>query len=72
MGSASDTASSISDATGSVAESARQAPQAVVDRTQGSPLVMGAVAFGLGFVAAAVFPCICRWGIPVTPAMCNP
>ena len=56
MGSASDTASSISDATGSVADSARQAPQAVAERTQGSPLVMGAVAFGLGFVAAAVFP----------------
>ena len=56
MGSASDTASSISDATGSVAESARQAPHAVAERTQGSPLAMGAVAFGLGFVAAAMFP----------------
>ena len=56
MGSAGGTASSISDATGSVAESARQAPHAVAERTQGSPLAMGAVAFGLGFVAAAVFP----------------
>jgi hypothetical protein len=56
MGSASDTASSISDATGSIAESARQAPRAVGERTQGSPLAMGAVAFGLGFVAAAMFP----------------
>ena len=56
MGSATDTASSISDVTGSVADSARQAPQVVTERTQGSPLVMGAVAFGLGFVAAAVFP----------------
>ncbi len=56
MGSASDTASSISDATGSVAESARHAPHAVAERTQGSPLAMGAVAFGLGFVAAAMFP----------------
>ena len=56
MGSANDTASSISDATGSVVDSARQAPQAVAERTQGSPLAMGAVAFGLGFVAAAVFP----------------
>ena len=56
MGSAGDTASSITDTTDSIAESARQAPQAVADRTQGSPLVMGAVAFGIGFVAAAAFP----------------
>ena len=56
MGSATDTASSISETTGSMADSARQAPQAVVEHTQGSPLAMGAVAFGLGFVAAAVFP----------------
>ena len=56
MGSATDTASSISDATGSMADSARQAPQAVVEHTKGSPLAMGAVVFGLGFVAAALFP----------------
>ena len=56
MGSATDTASSISDATGSLADSARQTPHAVAQRTQGSPLAMGAVAFGLGFVAPATFP----------------
>jgi Protein of unknown function (DUF3618) len=56
MGTVGDAAGSIADSTGSVADTARHAPDAVVRRTQGSPLGAGAVAFGLGFVAAAVFP----------------
>ena len=46
---ASDGASSVSDAIGST-------PDAVRAQTQGSPLAAGAIAFGVGFLAAAVFP----------------
>lgn len=41
---------------GGVVDAARNIPGSVADRTQGSPLGAGLVAFGLGFVAAAVFP----------------
>jgi hypothetical protein len=39
-----------------VASSVRGAPDMVRDRTQGSPLGMGLVSFGIGFVAASLFP----------------
>jgi hypothetical protein len=52
VGSAGDVRAS----TGSVGDSVSQAPQAAMAQTQGRPMVAGAVAFGLGFLAAAVFP----------------
>ena len=49
MGSATDTSESMADGVKGI-------PDAVTTKTQGSPLGAGLVAFGLGFVAAAVFP----------------
>ena len=37
-------------------DAAAQAPQQVLEQTQGRPLVAGAVAFGLGVLAASLFP----------------
>lgn len=42
--------------TGSVGDKVGQTPQTALDQTQGRPMVAGAVAFGIGFLAAAVFP----------------
>ena len=50
---------SATDAQGSViaaGEAGRQLPDVARTKTQGSPLVAGAVAFSLGFLAAAMFP----------------
>jgi hypothetical protein len=41
---------------GSVGDKFGQTPQTALDQTQGRPMVAGAVAFGIGFLAAAVFP----------------
>jgi hypothetical protein len=49
----SDTASSIES---SVSESVRHAPDAVASGTQGSPLVAGGLAFGLGLLVASLLP----------------
>jgi gas vesicle protein len=56
MGSASGMAHSVADATGSATDTVRQAPETAVRQTQGSPLAAGAVAFGAGFVLAAIVP----------------
>jgi ElaB/YqjD/DUF883 family membrane-anchored ribosome-binding protein len=56
MGSASDATDSISDATGSAVDTIKEAPDAVRHQTQGSPVAAGAVAFGVGFLIAAIFP----------------
>jgi hypothetical protein len=37
-------------------ESVHGAPQAVRSQAQGSPMAAGAIAFGIGFIAAAAFP----------------
>lgn len=47
---------SASTSTESMADSVKGIPDAVTTKTQGSPLGAGLVAFGVGFVAAAVFP----------------
>jgi uncharacterized protein YjbJ (UPF0337 family) len=44
------------DAASTVADKARQAPEQVVRQTQGNPLAMGLVAFGVGLVVASVIP----------------
>jgi hypothetical protein len=52
VGSAGDLRSS----SGFVGGKVSQTPQPALDQAQGRPMVAGAVAFGIGFLAAAVFP----------------
>jgi uncharacterized protein YjbJ (UPF0337 family) len=52
MGSAADVQASVK----AVGEAGHQLPDAAAKKTQGAPLVAGAMAFGLGFLAAAIFP----------------
>jgi len=47
---------SASNAVASVGEGVRHAPDAVASGTQGSPLVAGGLAFGLGILVAALLP----------------
>jgi gas vesicle protein len=56
MGSASDAGHSIGDTAGGTIDTIKGAPDAVVQQTQGNPLVAGAVAFGVGVLMASVFP----------------
>ena len=52
MGSAADVQASVK----AVGESGHQIPDAAAKKTQGAPLVAGSMAFGLGFLVAAIFP----------------
>lgn len=54
MGPLSSGTSAVGDAAGSVRDHAN--PQAVKEQTAGSPLLVGALAFGVGFLVAAVLP----------------
>ena len=45
-----------SSAAGAVVQEARQAPEQVLQTTQGNPLAAGLVAFGLGMVVASLIP----------------
>jgi ElaB/YqjD/DUF883 family membrane-anchored ribosome-binding protein len=56
MGTGTDARDRVSDGAGSVADAVTGAPDAVRSQTQGSPLAAGAIAFGVGFLAAAIFP----------------
>jgi len=56
MGATSDAGHSISDTADSAMQSVHDAPQAVRSQAQGSPMAAGAIAFGIGFIAAAAFP----------------
>ena len=56
MGNASDLHASIGSANDSASEAVGNIPQQVAAQAKGQPLVAGAVAFGLGFLAAAAFP----------------
>jgi hypothetical protein len=49
-------AGSISDGAGSVAGAVRETPDAVMERTKGSPLGMGLISFGIGVVAGSLLP----------------
>ncbi len=44
------------DGAGSVVDTIGSTPDAIRHQTQGSPLAAGAIAFGVGFLLAAVFP----------------
>jgi gas vesicle protein/uncharacterized protein YjbJ (UPF0337 family) len=48
--------SSVSDAASSIGDKASAAPQAVREKTQGSPLAAGVVAFGVGVVISSLLP----------------
>ncbi len=56
MGNASDLHASIGSANDSASEAVGNIPHQVAAQAKGQPLVAGAVAFGLGFLAAAAFP----------------
>ena len=56
MGTVSSAKDGLSDSTGSAVDTLTSTPDAVRAQTQGSPLATGAVAFGVGFLIAAVFP----------------
>ena len=56
MGSATDAGHTIGQSAGSTVDTIKSAPETVVQQTQGSPLVAGAVAFGVGMLMASVFP----------------
>lgn len=46
----------VADTAESAVESVRDMPHMATAQTQGSPITAGAIAFGVGFIAAAVFP----------------
>ena len=52
-GSATD---SVKDAAGTAAGAVRDAPHKVARQTRGNPLAVGLIAFGVGLVAASLFP----------------
>jgi len=56
MGTVSNAKDGISDGTGSAVDTITSTPDTVRAHTQGSPLAAGAIAFGVGFLIAAVFP----------------
>ena len=55
MGSASDAQHGVTDAAHGAADAVKHAPDAIATGTQGAPLMAGAIAFGAGFLVAAVF-----------------
>jgi ElaB/YqjD/DUF883 family membrane-anchored ribosome-binding protein len=56
MGTASDAGHSVGDTAGGAVDTIKGAPDAVVQQTQGNPLVAGGIAFGVGVLLASVFP----------------
>ncbi len=56
MGTASDAGHSVGDTAGSAVDTIKGAPDAVVQQTQGNPLVAGGIAFGVGVLLASIFP----------------
>ena len=56
MGTAQGTVDTAKEHLTSTAESVRDAPEAGLQQTQGHPMVAGALAFGIGFLMAAVIP----------------
>lgn len=46
----------VTDTAGTAVATVRDMPHAATSHTQGSPIAAGAIAFGVGFIAAAAFP----------------
>lgn len=55
MGTAHDTREQLADSAGSTVDHLREAPGSLAQRTEGSPLAAGGVAFAIGFLAAAMW-----------------
>jgi len=55
MGTAHEARDQFTDSAGSTADHLRSAPESLAQRTEGSPLAAGGVAFAIGFLAAAVW-----------------
>jgi Protein of unknown function (DUF3618) len=53
---ASDVASSVGDAASGAADAVRGAPDAVKEQTEGNPMAVGLIAFGLGALAGTILP----------------
>jgi Protein of unknown function (DUF3618) len=49
-------AHAVHDSAGSAVDTVRHVPEAARERAEGAPMVAGALAFGVGFLAAAAFP----------------
>lgn len=56
MGSASDMADSTQSAVGHAGEAVADAPRKVASATQGNPVAVGLIAFGVGLLAASLIP----------------
>ncbi|MCU1359835.1 MAG: hypothetical protein JWN99_1124 [Ilumatobacteraceae bacterium] len=56
MGVSADAGHAIGGTAENAMQSVHDAPQAVRSQAQGSPMAAGAIAFGMGFIAAAAFP----------------
>jgi gas vesicle protein len=56
MGSASDVRGTVSGGTTTAYDAVKDTPDTVRNQTQGSPVVAGAIAFGVGFLVAAILP----------------
>jgi gas vesicle protein len=53
---ASDVASSVADAASGAADTVRHAPDVVKEQTEGNPMAVGLIAFGLGALAGTILP----------------
>jgi hypothetical protein len=53
---ASDVASSVGDATSGAADTVRRVPDVVEKQTEGNPMAVGLIAFGLGALAGTILP----------------
>jgi len=56
MGPATSARDGVTSGASTAVDTIKDAPHTVRQQTQGSPLVAGAIAFGVGFLVAAVFP----------------
>jgi len=56
MGTATDMQESMGQTAGEMTDTIKDAPDAMMRQTQGSPMVAGALALGLGFLVAVAFP----------------
>jgi ElaB/YqjD/DUF883 family membrane-anchored ribosome-binding protein len=56
MGTATDMQDSMGQTAGEMTDTIKDAPDAMMRQTQGSPMVAGALALGLGFLVAVAFP----------------
>lgn len=56
MGQAAGARDSVAGTTGSAVDTVKDAPELMRQQTQGSPVAAGAVAFGIGFLVAAILP----------------